>query len=157
MKQRPFLGVHLRRGDIRFVRPSAYLSIEQIKEQIKHKMVKIVYLATDANLEEIIDLRRRLLNEDGIQLVNYQLDNKDDAHSEAAFSEGELAIIDQIICSQADEFLGTDESTFSFTIQEERELNHRPADSTFNRFCHHLDFKQGKFHDCRSTRWLLKN
>lgn len=54
---------------------------------------------------------------------------------ERKFLEGELAIIDQIICSYARYFLGTHESTFSFRIQEEREILGFPEETTFNRLC----------------------
>lgn len=48
---------------------------------------------------------------------------------------GGVAIIDQIICSYARFFIGTHESTFSFRIQEEREIMGFPAKTTFNRLC----------------------
>lgn len=51
------------------------------------------------------------------------------------FNEGGMAIIDQIICSYARYFIGTQESTFSFRIQEEREILGFPVESTFNSFC----------------------
>lgn len=49
--------------------------------------------------------------------------------------DGQLAIIDQIICSHARYFVGTHESTFSFRIQEEREIMGFPIETTFNRLC----------------------
>lgn len=48
---------------------------------------------------------------------------------------GGIAIIDQIICSHARFFIGTHESTFSFRIQEEREIMGFPIKTTFNRLC----------------------
>ena len=49
--------------------------------------------------------------------------------------DGGVAIVEQIICSRARHFIGSFESTFSFRIQEEREIMNFPAESTFNRFC----------------------
>ena len=49
--------------------------------------------------------------------------------------DGGMAIVEQIICSRARHFIGSYESTFSFRIQEEREILNLPAESTFNRFC----------------------
>ncbi|CAG0879424.1 unnamed protein product [Cyprideis torosa] len=47
----------------------------------------------------------------------------------------QLAILDQIICSMAKYFIGTQESTFSFRIREEREMIGFNSDTTFNAFC----------------------
>lgn len=52
------------------------------------------------------------------------------------FKDGGVAIIEQIICSHARYFIGTYESTFSFRIQEEREILGFPIETTFNRLCH---------------------
>ena len=49
--------------------------------------------------------------------------------------DGGAAIIEQIVCSRAKYFIGSFESTFSFRIQEEREILGFPPNSTFNRFC----------------------
>jgi len=49
--------------------------------------------------------------------------------------DGGVAIVEQIICSRARHFIGSFESTFSFRIQEEREILGFPSNSTFNRFC----------------------
>lgn len=51
------------------------------------------------------------------------------------FKDGGVAIIDQIICSHARYFVGTAESTFSFRIQEEREILGFPVKTTFNALC----------------------
>ncbi|CAG2058096.1 unnamed protein product [Timema podura] len=51
------------------------------------------------------------------------------------YKDGGVAIIDQIICSHARYFIGTYESTFSFRIQEEREILGFPPHTTFNRLC----------------------
>lgn len=51
------------------------------------------------------------------------------------YGDGGVAIIDQIICSNARFFIGTHESTFSYRIQEEREILGFPVFTTFNRLC----------------------
>ena len=67
------------------------------------------------------------------------------------FKDGGVAVIDQIVCSHARYFIGTYESTFSFRIQEEREILGFNPTSTFNRFC----FEENK-NNCESTKWLIK-
>lgn len=49
--------------------------------------------------------------------------------------DGGIAIIDQIICSHAQLFIGTYESTFTYRIYEEREILGFSKNSTFNTFC----------------------
>lgn len=49
--------------------------------------------------------------------------------------DGGAAAVEQIICSHATVFYGTHESTFSFRIQEEREIMGFHPDNTFNRLC----------------------
>ncbi|OQR68769.1 GDP-fucose protein O-fucosyltransferase 2-like [Tropilaelaps mercedesae] len=67
-------------------------------------------------------------------------------------TEGQIAIVDQIICSRADVFVGSFESTFSFRIQEEREILGKAPDTTFNRLC--ADGETG----CEQpTRWTIVN
>ncbi|CAF4130033.1 unnamed protein product, partial [Rotaria magnacalcarata] len=48
---------------------------------------------------------------------------------------GGKAIVDQWICAHARYFIGSYESTFSFRIQEDREILGFEQDSTFNRLC----------------------
>ena len=67
------------------------------------------------------------------------------------YKDGGVAIIDQILCANAQYFIGTYESTFSFRIQEEREILGLSSETTFNRFC----FESDKL-DCKSTKWRIK-
>ena len=67
------------------------------------------------------------------------------------FKDGGIAIIDQILCAHSRYFIGTYESTFSFRIQEEREILGFNYSTTFNRFC----FETNK-NECQTTRWLIK-
>ncbi|KAJ8869067.1 hypothetical protein PR048_030628 [Dryococelus australis] len=88
-------------------------------------------------------------------LVEYEVYHyKPSANVKKRYKDGGIAIIDQIICSHARHveqsftvskiffcltlhrfFVGTYESTFSFRIQEEREILGFPPDTTFNRLC----------------------
>lgn len=65
------------------------------------------------------------------------------------YKDGGVAIIEQIVCSHARHFIGTHESTFSFRIQEEREIIGFPVSSTFNRLC-------GSNKNCeKPSKWLI--
>merc|ERR1712226_444413 len=62
-----------------------------------------------------------------------------------------VAIIDQSICSHARYFLGSYESTFTFRIQEEREIHGFPTKKTFDMLC-----ADGKF-DCeKGSQWKIE-
>merc|ERR1712048_645 len=64
--------------------------------------------------------------------------------------KGGIAIIDQIICSHAKWFIGTEDSTFSFRINEERSILGFSKKSTYNRFC-----KDGKKECGTPTFWEI--
>jgi peptide-O-fucosyltransferase len=69
------------------------------------------------------------------------------------FGDGGVSIIDQIICAHAKFFIGTQESTFSFRIQEEREILGFELDTTFNTFCN--ENINGSY--CKTGHsWLIK-
>ena len=51
------------------------------------------------------------------------------------YGDGGVAIIDQWICAHAKYFVGTCESTFSFSILEERDILGFHGDQTFNCLC----------------------
>lgn len=61
------------------------------------------------------------------------------AEQKKHIKDGGVAIIDQIICSHAQYFIGTYESTFTYRIYEEREIMGFPKNSTFNTFCKNDD------------------
>ena len=146
-----YLGVHLRRADFVRVRKANLVSIDNVVSQIEYILVKLnltrIYLATDTNLEEINELENKLSNK--YTLIYF----KPTIHEIKLYKDGGIAIIDQIICAYSDFFIGTYESTFSFRIQEDREiLGIHKADTTFNRFC----FETNK-NECKSTTWLIKH
>lgn len=93
-------------------------------------------------LKEIEELKIYLR---GFKLINFKPSAKD----LETFKDGGISIIDQLICAKAKYFIGTQESTFSFRIQEEREILGFDSSSTFNCFCTENEL-------CKSTKWLIK-
>lgn len=67
--------------------------------------------------------------------------------------DGGVAIIDQIICSHAQYFIGTYESTFTYRIYEEREIMGFSKNSTFNTFCKNDDASDGNCE--KNSVWLI--
>ena len=53
---------------------------------------------------------------------------------EKRLKKGGVAIIDQIICSNSKYFIGSKESTFTFRIQEEREIMGFKPETTYKRY-----------------------
>ncbi|KAK6049241.1 hypothetical protein COOONC_13254 [Cooperia oncophora] len=49
--------------------------------------------------------------------------------------DGAVAIVDQWICAHARAFIGTHVSTFSYRIQEDREILGFAPNTTFSRLC----------------------
>ena len=68
----------------------------------------------------------------GIQAIAFSMK---EAGVDGLHLDGALAIIDQIICSHSTLFIGTDGSTFTTRIQEEREIMGFPVHATNNIFC----------------------
>ncbi|KAI4467185.1 gdp-fucose protein o-fucosyltransferase 2 [Holotrichia oblita] len=129
-----YLGIHLRRADFVRSRSKEIPTIENAFKQIKNKLEELkldkVFVATDAPINEINEMRSLL--EPKYALVTY----KSEDWVKEKYKDGGIAIIEQIICSYARYFIGTYESTYSFRIQEEREILGFPAESTFNRLCY---------------------
>ncbi|EFA07652.2 GDP-fucose protein O-fucosyltransferase 2 [Tribolium castaneum] len=127
----PYLGVHLRRRDFLRGRAHQVPSINSITQQITNLLEKLnlsqVFIATDADEDEYRDIIKNI----PFKTQRYTPDSE----TREKIKDGGVAIIDQIICSHARYFIGTYESTFSFRIQEEREILGFPPDTTFNCFC----------------------
>ncbi|XP_061726167.1 GDP-fucose protein O-fucosyltransferase 2 [Cydia pomonella] len=131
-----YLSIHWRRQDFIYGRKDFVPSIEgtakQIDKAIKTNNLKIdkIFIATDAYKSEIEKLEEQL------KILNYKpflyIPTRKDIE---LHGDGGIAIIDQIICSRSSYFIGTHESTFSFRIQEEREILGFDSQTTFNRFC----------------------
>ncbi|VVD04027.1 unnamed protein product [Leptidea sinapis] len=131
-----YLSVHWRRQDFAQYRknkvPSIAGTARQIDKAIKNfnSYIYKVYVATDAPFSVLRQLETELTYYG--YTVFYYLPSDDDIET---FKDGGLAIIDQIICSHAAYFIGTHESTFTYRIQEEREILGFYSTTTFNRFC----------------------
>lgn len=130
----PYLAVHLRRKDFVRARPTEVPNLQDAAEQIMIELEKLqlstVFLATDAPNEESNKIAA-YLREKNYRVVKYEPTHED----LIKYKEGGVAIIDQIICAHAQYFIGTYESTFSFRIQEQREILGFPCEKTFNRMC----------------------
>ncbi|CAB0018525.1 unnamed protein product [Nesidiocoris tenuis] len=127
-----YICAHLRRGDFLYGRKNEVPTLESAADQLITVLVeqnlKTVFLCTDG--DEADKLKLKLL------LTGYTVVTYEPTSAELnSFKDGGVAIIDQIICSQARYFIGSHESTFSFRIQEEREIRGFPVEHTFNRFC----------------------
>ncbi|XP_015179806.1 PREDICTED: GDP-fucose protein O-fucosyltransferase 2 [Polistes dominula] len=128
----PYLSVHLRRRDFLVGRTKSVPTIKGAAFQLANKMkeygLELLFVATDADEQEIAELKSYLPQ---YRFLNYVPSND----VKRKFKDGGIAIIDQIICSYARYFIGTHESTFTFRIQEDREIIGFPPERTFNRLC----------------------
>lgn len=127
-----YLCVHLRRKDFAIGRSKEVPSIKGASEQIRNALndlkLDTVFVATDAPPEEKKELKSYLSDKNVVMF-------KPSSELKKKYKDGGIAIIEQIICSRARKFIGTHESTFSFRIQEEREILGFPPETTFSRLC----------------------
>lgn len=142
----PYIGAHMRRKDFLYARKEAVPTIEMTAKILKDLMIKYevnkIFVASDGTQEE-----KEQLKELVPEIVMYEPSKK----KEKKLKKGGVAIIDQIICSHAKYFIGSKESTFSFRIQEEREIMGFARDMTFNRIC-----GQGEDEDCEQpNKWKI--
>ncbi|XP_070980005.1 GDP-fucose protein O-fucosyltransferase 2-like isoform X1 [Oncorhynchus clarkii lewisi] len=126
----PYLGVHLRRKDFiwghREDVPSLKGAVKKIMSLMKKTKLDRVFVATDADDEELAELKMMLP-----EMTRFE-PTWDDLE---LLKDGGVAIIDQWICAHARYFIGTSVSTFSFRIHEEREILGFEPKTTYNRFC----------------------
>lgn len=128
-----YAALHWRRQDFSHNRykesPSIIGTVNQIDKALKKLNLKNIFIATDADSEfnSLIDEFSKFKYK-----VFYYTPTVEEI---AEFQDGGVAIIDQIICSHSSYFVGTHESTFTFRIQEEREILGFPSNTTFNRLC----------------------
>lgn len=142
-----FACVHLRRGDYARGRGSRAPSIAGAADQVSKAMASrglgVVFVATDANPQEWQDFERGLKNLKVVRFVPTKAELK-------KFGDGGVAIIDQAVCRHAKYFIGTKDSTFTFRIQEEREIRGFPLADTFDMLCP----EQGECE--RGTEWKIE-
>lgn len=143
----PYLAVHLRRRDFLWGRPkdtpSLYNAAQQIREKLADLYLDTVFVATDAPEDEFKELQSYLSEFRIVHYVPLPSVKK-------VLKDGGVAIVDQIICSHARYFIGSYESTFSFRIQEEREILGFKKKTTFNRFC-----GDNQITCTQPTRWTI--
>ncbi|KAK6742629.1 hypothetical protein RB195_010095 [Necator americanus] len=94
----------------------------QLNELCTQTGVSRLFLATDASTSEIEQLSSLLR----FPVVRFRSDE---------LADGAVAIVDQWICAHARFFIGSHASTFSYRIQEDREILGFLPKTTFNRFC----------------------
>jgi len=129
--------VHLRRGDFARSRrnqvPSIKWAGKQLSKRMKDLNLELVFVSSDASKKEFEELSRHL---DGVTAVRFEPSKKE----LETFKDGGVAIIDQSICSHARYFIGSRESTFTFRIQEEREIMGFKLENTFDMLCGEGDY-----------------
>ena len=141
-----YLSVHLRRGDYLYARPNEIPSLDGAVQQIAHKLnmlnLSLVFLSTDSSREEVEYIKSKL----GYRVVRFE----PTSDQLSAIGDGGVSIVDQWIAGHARYFIGSAESTFSFRICEDRQLERIPEDLTYNCLCSDAE------PDCRQpTRWKV--
>ena len=122
----PYLAVHLRRGDF-LATPRPHPSLDDVVAQVKVAQQRTgltrLYLATDGSDADVAYLRARLT------FTRYT------PPADLAMTDGGVAILDQIVASRAAHFIGTEGSTFTRVIMEDREIAGRDPASTYDVLC----------------------
>ncbi|ODN02946.1 GDP-fucose protein O-fucosyltransferase 2 [Orchesella cincta] len=144
--RREYLGTHLRRADFMLGRLASEIpSIPSTARQIIYKLKQLglanVFIATDAAKMEVIELKNQIQSEMPGTTVYFFRSEK--------ISDGECAILDQIICSFSKHFIGTRDSTFTLRIFEEREILGFSSNSNFNYLCP----DQNEMNCEKATQW----
>ena len=123
--KRPYLAIHLRRTDF-LHSEHTHGRVHSIKVVAAHARAlmgsyraDIVFIATDA---DETDQEFAELEDSGLELHRYPTGRGlyPGARSTAQFSDGQVAVIEQIVCAQAAVFLGTARSAFSARIARDR-------------------------------------
>lgn len=145
-------SLHLRRKDYLYSHskevPSLANAAKQTAKWMEKYKIKKLFLATDAKQDEAIQFMN-LMKDLGYKVYKYTPESTDELES---LKDGGVAIIDQWICAHARFFIGSYVSTFSFRIQEEREILGFSQESTFNRLC-----GDDEPEDCEQpTKWEIK-
>jgi len=143
----PYICAHVRRKDYVFSRENQIPNLESAAAQLRLKCqehnVDTVFIATDAPDSEFNQIKSFLHD---IKVLRY----KPPSEVLKRYKDGGVAILDQIICSHAKYFIGSYESTFSFRIQEEREIMGFSVEATFDMLC-----KTGEFNCKKGSIWKI--
>eukprot|EP00056_Hartaetosiga_gracilis_P015444 m.56 g.56 ORF g.56 m.56 type:complete len:286 (+) comp25_c0_seq1:200-1057(+) len=123
-----YLAVHLRRADFLVARrdkvPPLSVTTAQIAELLDMYGLSDVFVASDARPDD--EEFNTFLMQGGErskwngQEVHF---HRLEGHEVGGLKSGQIAVVDQIICTHARVFLGTPSSTFTSRIQEERDLH----------------------------------
>lgn len=128
----PYISVHLRRKDYLYAHkeqvPALKFAAKQIKELLKKYKLTKVFIASDCDDEEFETLKGFFKK---AEIYRY----KPTQEIRSKYKDGGVAIIDQWIAAHGRHFVGSYVSTFSFRIQEEREILGFDPETTFNRLC----------------------
>ncbi|XP_059618581.1 GDP-fucose protein O-fucosyltransferase 2 [Phlebotomus argentipes] len=145
-----YLCAHLRRADFLYGRerttPTLRSASGQIKRAAKILGIDQVFLSSDCSRSELMDLLAYMKR---LRVYKYLPPTRSDGLN--GLKDGEIAIIDQIICSNARYFIGTYESTFTYRIYEEREILGFNPRTTFNTFCKNEDLTECE----RNSQWPI--
>ena len=140
--------VHLRRGDFARSRrdqvPTIRWAGEQLRRKMEERKLAVLFVSSDASKEEFSELSKNIK---GVKVVRFEATEQE----LEKFKDGGVAIIDQSICSHARYFIGSKESTFTFRIQEEREIMGFRLDDTFDMLC-----GEGKENCEKGTQWKIE-
>jgi len=149
----PFACVHLRRKDFAESRtdqiPSLKGAADQLKRKLEARGLNKLFVATDAPDSEFRELKTALEEMSGNTPSVYRF--RPSPESKADLLDGGVAVVDQIVCSHASYFVGSHESTFTFRIQEEREIMGFEPESTFDMMC-----RDGKLDCTKGSQWKIK-
>ena len=144
----PYVAVHLRRKDYLYGHKKEVAGIKyaakQVKKYLKKYNVMKVFVATDAPEDEYEKFKAQFKKAEVHRFVPTQ-----EIHEK--YKDGGVAIIDQWIAAHARVFVGTYVSTFTFRINEEREILGFDPETTFNRLC-----GDGEEKECEQpTKWKI--
>eukprot|EP00123_Amoebidium_parasiticum_P006971 comp17787_c0_seq1/m.17837 comp17787_c0_seq1/g.17837 ORF comp17787_c0_seq1/g.17837 comp17787_c0_seq1/m.17837 type:complete len:473 (-) comp17787_c0_seq1:93-1511(-) len=137
MEDGKYLAIHLRRGDFLYARGDKLPNLEEVAVQLKPIMdqrgLTKLFVATDASQQEIEELEKHM----GVPVLNFKKSINTISPGSRKFhlTDGQIGIVDQLLCAAADYFLGSLDSTFSNTIFEERDLLGFDFDTTYHYLC----------------------
>jgi peptide-O-fucosyltransferase len=134
----PYLAIHLRRRDYVTARAAHVPSLEHAARQACRFLDRLnlsrLFIASDADDNELEQFRQHTHSICRVSLHDIHV-YRPDEKTRKTLLDGGKAIVDQWICAHARYFVGSYESTFTFRIQEDREILGFESHSTFDRLC----------------------
>jgi GDP-fucose protein O-fucosyltransferase len=134
MEGEAFLAVHYRHRD--FVRahasdvPSPKQLAAQLNVYANTHSIDRVFIATDASA----DVLHEISVDVAVPVLHFLTSNNHDSNGDA-LHPARVAVIEQAICMQADFFVGTHHSFFTIVIIQQRELEGKKPQTTYNALC----------------------